>query len=96
MKKSTVLPIFNEAFTFDISSLDINKVALEIQVLNHDRFGRDEVIGVTYVGANVENEMGRMHWEEVVLSPNQPVSRWHTLVQAASSGRVLRRKEQPV
>lgn len=79
VKRRTLLPIFNESFQFELTSMNISEVSLEIVMMDWDRFSKNDVVGVVYVGEEVEEEMGRVHWEEVVCTPNQAVSRWHSI-----------------
>ena len=72
------MPIFNEAFRFDISSLDIRNISLEILLVDHNRFSGDEVMGIIRIGENAPDETGRSHWSEILRSPGQAVSRWHS------------------
>lgn len=84
VKRNTLMPIFNETFQFDIFTMDISEISLEIVLMDYDRFSRDDIIGVIRVGATASEEVGRAHWEEVVSSPNHPVSRWHAITTLSS------------
>ena len=78
IKRNTLMPIFNEAFRFDISSLDIKSISLEILLMDHNRFSGDEIMGVVRIGENAPEETGQSHWGEVLRSPDHAVSRWHS------------------
>ena len=80
IKKNTLLPVFNEPFQFDISNLNIQDISLEFVVMDYDRFSKDNIVGHVQVGPSAKEEMGRTHWEELISSPNQPISRWHTIL----------------
>jgi len=80
IKKNTLLPVFNEPFQFDISNLNIQDISLEFVVMDYDRFSKDSIVGHVQVGPSAKEEMGRTHWEELISSPNQPISRWHTIL----------------
>ena len=80
IKKSTLLPVFNEPFQFDIVDLNLKNVHLEFLVMDHDRFRRNDIIGVVYIGPNSPQECGRAQWSEMMISPRHSVSRWHPLL----------------
>ena len=56
--------------------------------MDYDRFSKDEIVGVVRVGSHVEEEAGRLHWEEVISSPDQSVSRWHTIMPVSEKVKV--------
>ena len=73
------MPIFNEAFRFDISSNNIKNISLEILLMDHNRFSGDEVMGVIRIGENAPEETGQSHWNEILETPDHAVSRWHAV-----------------
>lgn len=79
-KRGTLAPVFNEIFEFDITGMDPNDVNVEVFVMNHDRFRRNDVLGIVYVGANVPSELGVAHYNEVLAHPQHPISHWHKLI----------------
>jgi len=80
IKRSTLLPVFNEPFQFDIVDMNLKNVHLEILVMDHDRFRRNDIIGVVYIGPNSPQECGRSQWSEMLITPRHSVSRWHPLL----------------
>ncbi|XP_064397992.1 synaptotagmin-7-like isoform X2 [Halichondria panicea] len=79
IKKQTVSPIYNEQFQFDVLQMSLDKVTLELLVMDYDRFGRDSVIGSVQIGADVSEDSCKTHWEELVSTPSHAVSRWHSV-----------------
>ena len=86
IKRNTLLPIFNEAFAFDISRINIRDITLEIAIMNYDQFSRNNVMGNVCIGENVEQASGRAHWAQMMSSARTPVSQWHPIMPAALEG----------
>lgn len=84
-KKQTISPTYNERFEFDVLDMNVDSLLLEILVMDYDRFGRDIVIGTVKIGANVSEDSCKVHWEEVIRSPNTAVSRWHCMSRTESA-----------
>ena len=80
IKRNTLLPVFNEPFQFDVKDMDLKNLHLEVLVMDHDRFRRNDIMGVVYIGPNSPQECGRSHWSEMMVSVNSSVSRWHPLL----------------
>ena len=78
IKRSTVMPIFNEPFRFELPNIDIHSVSLEILIMDHNRFSGDEIMGIIRIGDSAPDETGRSHWSEILRTPGQAVSRWHS------------------
>lgn len=85
VKRNTLIPIFNEGFQFDISSMDIRDVALEVLMMDYDRFSRNDVVGVVYLGDNVPHNTGKQHWDQIIAQPNISISNWHTILPITST-----------
>ena len=79
IKRNTLIAVFNEPFQFDLEKRDINKVSLEVLLMNYDRFSRNHLIGIVLLGVSVEHRSGRSHWTEVIATPQQSISQWHTI-----------------
>ncbi|XP_056280930.1 synaptotagmin-10 isoform X2 [Pseudoliparis swirei] len=77
-KKSTLNPVYNEAIIFDIPPENVEQVSLSIMVMDYDRVGHNEVIGVCRTGPDVEG-LGRDHWNEMLAYPRKPITHWHAL-----------------
>ncbi|XP_043932389.1 synaptotagmin-6 [Protopterus annectens] len=81
IKKNTLNPTYNEAIIFDIPPESMDQVSLLISVMDYDRVGHNEIIGVCRVGNNAEG-LGRDHWNEMLAYPRKPIAHWHPLVEA--------------
>ncbi|KAF6731199.1 Synaptotagmin-9 [Oryzias melastigma] len=79
-KRNTLNPIYNEAIVFDVPPENIEQISLLIAVMDYDRVGHNEVIGVCRVG-NDADSLGREHWNEMLTYPRKPVAHWHPLVE---------------
>ncbi|KAM9772437.1 synaptotagmin-10 [Syngnathus typhle] len=77
-KKSTLNPIYNEAIVFDIPPENVEQVSLSIMVMDYDRVGHNEVIGVCRAGPDAQG-LGRDHWNEMLAYPRKPITHWHAL-----------------
>ncbi|XP_019064058.2 synaptotagmin-6 isoform X2 [Fukomys damarensis] len=80
IKKNTLNPVYNEAIIFDIPPENMDQVSLLISVMDYDRVGHNEIIGVCRVGINAEG-LGRDHWNEMLAYPRKPIAHWHSLVE---------------
>ena len=47
--------------------------------MDHDVFGRNDTMGTVQLGEGSDHSTGRLHWMEMVSSPRNPISRWHSL-----------------
>ena len=79
VKKNTLVATFNEPFQFDLENKDINHVELEVVIMDYDRFSRNDLMGTVLLGANVDHQSGRSHWTDMVATPQQRISRWHSI-----------------
>ncbi|KAJ3593580.1 hypothetical protein NHX12_005914 [Muraenolepis orangiensis] len=79
-KRNTLNPVYNEAIVFDVPPENIDQISLLIAVMDYDRVGHNEVIGVCRVGNDAET-LGRNHWSEMLTYPRKPVAHWHPLVE---------------
>ena len=79
-KKNTLSPVFNEPFEFDMTGMDMRDVCLEIFIMDHDRFRKNDVIGIVYVGLHVPSDSGTSHFNEVLSNLGQQISHWHHLI----------------
>uniref|UniRef100_A0A8C5X834 C2 domain-containing protein n=1 Tax=Malurus cyaneus samueli TaxID=2593467 RepID=A0A8C5X834_9PASS len=84
IKKNTLNPTYNEAIIFDIPPESMDQVSLLISVMDYDRVGHNEIIGVCRVGVNAEG-LGRDHWNEMLAYPRKPIAHWHPLVEVKKS-----------
>ncbi|KYO36547.1 PREDICTED: synaptotagmin-10 [Gavialis gangeticus] len=79
-KRNTLNPVYNEAIIFDIPPENVDQVSLSIAVMDYDRVGHNEVIGVCRTGIEAEG-LGRDHWNEMLAYPRKPITHWHPLVE---------------
>ncbi|XP_051974386.1 synaptotagmin-10-like isoform X1 [Xyrauchen texanus] len=82
-KKNTLNPVYNEAIIFDIPPENVEQVSLSITVMDYDRVGHNEVIGVCRAGPDAEG-LGRDHWNEMLAYPRKPITHWHALNELLS------------
>ena len=83
MKQKTLVPVYNEPFRFDLRNRDLEDVELEVFVMDYDRFSRNDAMGVVLLGKDVKHESGKKHWTDMLLSPQNSVSMWHTILPAS-------------
>lgn len=80
IKRCTLNPHYNEAFTFDIPIEQIQKVKLVITVVDYDRIGSSEEIGKIVLGCESSSgDLEMKHWKEMLANPRRPIAQWHTL-----------------
>ncbi|XP_044533910.1 synaptotagmin-10 [Gracilinanus agilis] len=79
-KKNTLNPVYNEAIIFDIPPENVDQVSLLIAVMDYDRVGHNEVIGVCRTGLDAEG-LGRDHWNEMLAYHRKPITHWHPLLE---------------
>ncbi|KAK7892055.1 hypothetical protein WMY93_024018 [Mugilogobius chulae] len=84
-KRNTLNPVYNEAIVFDVPPENIDQISLLIAVMDYDRVGHNEVIGVCRVGSEAES-LGRDHWSEMLTYPRKPVAHWHPLIEWVGQG----------
>ena len=92
VKKNTLVATFNEPFQFDLEKKDINHVELEVVILDYDRFSRNDLIGTVLLGANARQHSGYSHWNDMVATPWQRISRWHSIEPALHHTGTVKRK----
>ncbi|XP_069479687.1 synaptotagmin-9 isoform X1 [Ambystoma mexicanum] len=79
-KRNTLNPVYNEAIVFDVPPENIDQISLSIAVMDYDRVGHNEIIGVCQVGNDAES-LGRDHWSEMLSYPRKPIAHWHPLIE---------------
>lgn len=75
------MPVFNESFHFDILGKDIEDMVMEVLVMDHDRFSKDDFMGKLVFGGEVEGESELRHWQDMISGSPQVISQWHSLKQ---------------
>ncbi|KAM4018459.1 synaptotagmin-9 [Anomaloglossus baeobatrachus] len=86
-KRNTLNPVYNEAIVFDVPPENIDQISLLIAVMDYDRIGHNEIIGVCQVGSGSEC-LGRDHWSEMLSYPRKPIAHWHPLVEWSTQNAV--------
>ncbi|KAB5575236.1 hypothetical protein PHYPO_G00218500 [Pangasianodon hypophthalmus] len=78
IKKKTLNPYYNESFSFEVSSEQIQNVQIIVTVLDYDKIGKNDTIGKILVGMKSSGTEQR-HWEDMLASPRRPIAQWHAL-----------------
>uniref|UniRef100_A0A8C5KNJ6 Synaptotagmin-5 n=1 Tax=Jaculus jaculus TaxID=51337 RepID=A0A8C5KNJ6_JACJA len=78
IKKNTLNPYYNEAFSFEVPCDQVQKVQVELTVLDYDKLGKNEAIGRVAVGTAVGGA-GLRHWADMLANPRRPIAQWHSL-----------------
>ena len=92
VKKKTLVPIYNENFRFDVSDMEIDFIRLQLVVMDHDVFGRNDMMGIVELGEGTDHPTGRLQWKEMISSPRNAISRWHSISKPSLSGTLRRKK----
>lgn len=77
-QSNVVNPSFNETFTFDVPTHQLDKVYFSLAVLHIDKEGKRHLIGRSYIGRSFDAD-ARDQWEEMMHSPRKQVTCWHRL-----------------
>ena len=56
----------------------LQKVSLDIVVVDYDRIGTSDPIGRVELGCNATGAELR-HWSDMLANPRRPIAQWHTL-----------------
>ena len=56
----------------------LQKVSLDIVVVDYDRIGTSDPIGHVELGCNATGAELR-HWSDMLANPRRPIAQWHTL-----------------
>nr|KAF6411915.1 synaptotagmin 5 [Rousettus aegyptiacus] len=78
IKKNTLNPYYNEAFSFEVPCDQVQNVQVELTVLDYDKLGKNEAIGRVAVGA-AAGGAGLRHWADMLANPRRPIAQWHSL-----------------
>ncbi|EPY77354.1 synaptotagmin-5-like protein [Camelus ferus] len=57
---------------------ELQKVQVELTVLDYDKLGKNEAIGRVAVGA-AAGGAGLRHWADMLANPRRPIAQWHSL-----------------
>ncbi|KAM8787644.1 synaptotagmin-5 [Rhynchonycteris naso] len=78
IKKNTLNPYYNEAFSFEVPCDQVQNVQVELTVLDYDKLGKNEAIGKVSVGTETGG-VGLRHWADMLANPRRPIAKWHSL-----------------
>merc|ERR1712203_691953 len=78
VKMANLNPYYNESFVFVVEEHAVNKVNLEVTVLDYDMLGGSDAIGKVTLGKN-RKKLEKKHWVEMVENPRRPIIHWHVL-----------------
>jgi len=56
----------------------LQKVMLDLTVVDYDRIGTSDPIGHVIVGCNASGTELK-HWSDMLANPRRPIAQWHTL-----------------
>jgi hypothetical protein len=74
-KKSSIEPVFNESFHFDLPDDSLERTSFVLTVTNNK-----VIIGRIFVGPPMYvTGTGLSHWNSMCNSPRNAVAMWHTL-----------------
>ncbi|XP_041970164.1 synaptotagmin-7 isoform X6 [Aricia agestis] len=78
--KCTLNPVFNDAFSFNVPWEKIRECSLDVQVMDFDNIGRNELIGrILLAGKNGSGASETKHWQDMITKPRQTIVQWHRL-----------------
>ncbi|XP_005802095.1 synaptotagmin-1-like [Xiphophorus maculatus] len=78
IKKNTLNPYYNESFSFEVPSEQLEKVQIAVTVLDYDKIGKNDAIGKLLLGGNSTGTELR-HWSDMLANPRRPIAQWHSL-----------------
>ena len=89
--KNTLLPVYNEAFVFDVPVHRLSDVSLLLRVLNSqstsssngssEETQETRTIGKAIVGPDAKTSIGLHHWNCMMTTPRKPIAQWHPLIK---------------
>ncbi|XP_039558184.1 synaptotagmin-11 [Passer montanus] len=79
VKKCTLNPVFNEAFSYDIPAELLPELSVEFLVINLERSTKNEPVGRLVLGRHSASAAGSEHWQLVCRSPGRALAKWHGL-----------------
>ncbi|XP_077566406.1 synaptotagmin-1-like isoform X2 [Stigmatopora nigra] len=93
IKKNTLNPYYNEAFTFKVTLEQIRRVNLVISVWDHDSMTPNDPTGKIFLGCDAPGNQLR-HWADMLANPRRPVAQWHTLLSTEQVNAALPLKKK--
>ena len=95
VKKNTLMPVFYESASFDTTTVDLNDIHFNILVMDHDRVGRNTILGTVNLGYKVGEPSGEKQWEQILNNPNKSLSTWHCIKPIPKGKSSQRRSKSP-
>ena len=77
--KRTSSPVFNEAFVFHVPLERVQDSYINISIITKLEMNGGKIIGKLTIGSQSEANLGRKHWEAMLLSPRRPIAQWHVV-----------------
>ena len=90
VKHKTLAPVYNESFNCKVTeemSNEMDKLTISFYVIDFDYVLRNDTMGVVKIGKNVDTQLGREHWNQVLRSLGQRINFWHPIQLATTSGK---------
>ncbi|XP_061780264.1 synaptotagmin-1b [Nerophis lumbriciformis] len=91
-KKNTLNPYYNESFSFEVPSEQIEKVQVAVTVLDYDKIGKNDAIGKVLLGMSGTGTEQR-HWEDMLANPRRPIAQWHSIQPADDINALISNKK---
>ena len=91
------MPVFYESTHFDVSTVDLNSIHFDILIMDHDRVGRNNTLGMVKLGYKVGHRSGEKQWQHALNIPNRAINTWHCIkpVEKGKSHSSRRRSRSP-
>ena len=77
--KASLSPVYNEAFVFHVPVERVKDSYIIIRIVTKQEGEGDKPIGKVLIGNHAESNLGRKHWEAMILSARKPIAQWHTV-----------------
>lgn len=94
VKRNTLTPVFYESTHFNVAAIDLNTVHFDILIMDHDRVGRNSILGVVKLGYKVDHKSGKNQWQYALNNPNQLCSTWHSIHSTQKGKSSLQRRSK--
>ncbi|XP_071829284.1 synaptotagmin-7-like isoform X4 [Apostichopus japonicus] len=78
IKYSTLNPVYNESFVFNVQLERLRDTMFVITVMDKDKLSRNDVIGGLILGPR-SSPSEQEHWNNMLQKPRTPVAQWHVL-----------------
>lgn len=77
--RKTKSPVYNEAFVFHMPVDRVKDSSIIIRVITMIEGDGEKPFGKIIIGEHSESNLGRKHWEAMLLSARRPIAQWHTV-----------------